>query len=93
MTLSDAAASFAKLVATDTEFFHNAIGNQHDKIDWVVRQRALAHKAVDKLFDVLEKAAKADLQELLEHTSQNGLVTIENLEQVKGTENVSSDNQ
>lgn len=90
MTLSDAAASFAKLVHTDTEYFQTAIGDQHSEIDWICRQRDLAHKAVDKLFDVLEKASKGKLENLLLHTRENGLVTTEN---VKGIENVGTNQE
>jgi hypothetical protein len=82
MTLSDAAASFAKLVATDTEYFQTAITDQHTEIDWIARQRLLAHKAIDKLFDGLEGAAKAKLDDLLKHTMENGLVTKEILEPI-----------
>ncbi len=89
LTLSDAAASFTKLVTTDTEYFQAAVHDQHTEIDWIVRQRELAHKAVDKLFNVLEEAAKRKLENLLKHTMENGLVpTIE-----KGNENVSADQQ
>lgn len=81
MTLSDAAASFAKLVATDTEYFQAAIHDQHTEIDWIVWQRELAHKEVDKLFDVLEEAAKRKLENLLKHTMENGLAP--SIEEIK----------
>lgn len=91
MTLSDAAASFAKLVATDTEFFADSVEACHNKLAWQKRKRAQAHKFVDILFDGLDKAAGDELVALLKHTQANGLVTIENIEQVKGTENVRLD--
>lgn len=92
MSLSDAASSFVKLVQSDTEFFECAIGDKHTEIDWLERKRAQAHKFVDILFDGLTKNAKDDLTNLLHHTRENGLVTTEQLNQVKEIEDVRLDN-
>lgn len=80
MTLTDAAASFAKLVATDTEFFAESVEACHNKISWLTRKRAQAHKFVDILFDGLDKAANEELIAILQHTQKNGLVTVKEIE-------------
>ena len=93
MILSSAAASFVKLVETDTKFFADSVEACHSKIAWQKRKRAQAHKFVDILFDGLDKAADEELVALLQHTQENGLVTKEQLETVKGNDDVPTDQQ
>ena len=93
MSLDLAAASLVKLVATDQEFFARSVEATHDDLTWLTRKRAQAHKFVDILFDGLEKSKKAELDDLLQHTLANGLVTRETLTEAKGTDIVPSDQQ
>ncbi len=82
MTLDLAAASLVKLVSTDQEFFARSVESAHDDLTWLTRKRAQAHKFVDILFDGLEKSKKAELDDLLQHTLANGLVTKTELEPI-----------
>ena len=93
MTLDLAAASLVKLVSTDQEFFARSTEAAHDDLAWLTRKRAQAHKFVDILFDGLEQSKKDELNDLLQHTVANGLVTKETLAETKGNTDVPPDQQ